>query len=216
MGEPHKKIVDMEIDITESLTVLKMEDDSNSGSGHYSDLVDVPEANFGTGEDAYATPVQFQEQRPPFSASSSNNGNVEVRQVSRKSTAGMQNMGTDKEYEYSETQRQVQKQPKELAKLEDDLQFMENFDPENSSRNLQKRKKRYHHNDGRLVQYADDFEVCDCLRPQCPGCHLPCRSCGDRRCGKDCRVNRKWIYDGVEVEGRSLEFTNPNSTTFSS
>ncbi|XP_035702337.1 ARL14 effector protein isoform X1 [Folsomia candida] len=94
------------------------------------------------------------------------------------------------------------------------LQFMQDFDPQKSSRNQQKKKKRYHHNDGRLVQYADDFDDCDCLRPNCVGCHMPCPSCNDTRCGSECRVSRKWIYETVEIEGSNVEFRNPHSSSF--
>jgi len=96
----------------------------------------------------------------------------------------------------------------------EDLKFMQNFDPQTSSRNQQKKKKRYHHNDGRLIQYADDYELCDCLRPNCTGCHFKCPSCEDRRCGHECRVNRKWLYEAVEIEGTALEFRNPHYSSF--
>jgi hypothetical protein len=50
-------------------------------------------------------------------------------------------------------------------------------------------RKRYHPTDGRLIQFADDFEICDCLQPNCRGCHYPCKACGDLRCGKECRYD---------------------------
>jgi len=58
-------------------------------------------------------------------------------------------------------------------------------------------RKRYHPVDGRLIQYADDYDICDCLQPMCPGCHYPCKSCGDNRCGKECRYVRTLRYHAV-------------------
>jgi len=130
---------------------------------------------------------------------------VVVRSVSKKSTGGMQRVLKDPVPPPIEA-------PKPRFALEE-LKFMQDFDPTTSSRQ-QKRKKRYHPIDGRLIQYADDFDDCDCLKRDCPGCHYPCRTCGDRRCGHECRVNRKWIYDSVEIEGRNQELKNPHSSSF--
>uniref|UniRef100_A0A2S2R8K3 ARF7 effector protein n=1 Tax=Sipha flava TaxID=143950 RepID=A0A2S2R8K3_9HEMI len=57
-------------------------------------------------------------------------------------------------------------------------------------------------------------DSCDCLETDCPGCFLPCESCGSVKCGVVCRVGREWNYEFVIVEGR-YNFPDEVETTFS-
>ncbi|CAG7834677.1 unnamed protein product [Allacma fusca] len=95
--------------------------------------------------------------------------------------------------------------------LNDEMKFMADFDPDNSLRKQKKNKRRYYYPDGRPIVNADEFEICDCLEPKCPGCHFPCKSCGDGRCGHECRTNRRWVYDTVEIEGRNKILKHPQT-----
>ncbi len=61
------------------------------------------------------------------------------------------------------------------------------------------RKNHVYDDDGLLL--ADGRDICDCLDNHCPGCHFPCLRCKSPKCGADCRCNRKWVYQEVEVEG---------------
>lgn len=58
---------------------------------------------------------------------------------------------------------------------------------------------------GRLLE--NSLDICDCLENDCPGCHFPCPKCGSEKCGSECRCERRWTYEQVEVEGTSLKFT---------
>lgn len=109
-----------------------------------------------------------------------------------------------------------------LEGLKVNNQFMENFNPKTSERMRRKKKKvqyfhssgrgrgahpsAFHGPDGSLVSSGKD--LCDCLIGDCPGCHFPCIKCGSGKCGKECRINRKWYYDKVEVEGSTLSWNN--------
>jgi len=66
-----------------------------------------------------------------------------------------------------------------------------------------------HDSDGRLVN-CGGLDLCDCLETSCPGCHYPCLKCGSGKCGTDCRVRRKYLYDHVMIEGTDTKIKNPS------
>lgn len=100
--------------------------------------------------------------------------------------------------------------------------FMENFNPKTSERVKRKKKKvQYFSSTGRTkglatqnVHAADGTiaatgkDLCDCLQGDCSGCHYPCLKCSSKKCGTECRMNRKWYYERVEVEGTKLYWMN--------
>ena len=59
---------------------------------------------------------------------------------------------------------------------------------------------------GILISCGKD--VCDCMDDSCPGCHFPCPKCRSNKCGNECRQNRKWMFESVELDG------NPNSVKY--
>ncbi|KAM8877328.1 ARL14 effector protein isoform 1-T1 [Synchiropus picturatus] len=63
-------------------------------------------------------------------------------------------------------------------------------------------KSRVYDNKGRLLSNGKD--MCDCLDIDCMGCFNPCPECGSRKCGVECRCDRKWLYEQVEVEGGAI------------
>jgi len=63
-----------------------------------------------------------------------------------------------------------------------------------------KSKKTVHDETGKLIETGQD--LCDCLIPECPGCHFPCPKCSSEKCGCTCRCNRKWTYDFVCVDSK--------------
>lgn len=63
-------------------------------------------------------------------------------------------------------------------------------------------KSRVYDTKGRLLSNGRD--MCDCLDVDCMGCFYPCPRCGSRKCGVECRCDRKWLYEQVEVEGGEI------------
>ncbi|CAH8671396.1 unnamed protein product [Schistosoma rodhaini] len=50
---------------------------------------------------------------------------------------------------------------------------------------------------GRLLGTLD--YSCDCLKSECPGCHLPCRRCHSTFCGASCRIYRTYRVNEVKL-----------------
>lgn len=93
--------------------------------------------------------------------------------------------------------------------------FMDNFDPERSSREMRKVQRKIYTERKRKALYDDKGslisghrDLCDCLIKDCVGCHYPCPKCGSEKCGAECRCNRTWCYSEIEVEGTSLKYVS--------
>lgn len=59
------------------------------------------------------------------------------------------------------------------------------------------------------VHIATSVDLCDCLVENCVGCFFPCSKCGSEKCGIDCRVHRKYIYEEIEYDGYEIVVKNP-------
>lgn len=93
--------------------------------------------------------------------------------------------------------------------------FMENFNPETSSRERRKLNRKIRNagtakrHPGALydehgIHIVSGLDICDCLFPDCPGCFYECPKCTATKCGLECRVNRKFVYEQVDFEGMKL------------
>lgn len=51
------------------------------------------------------------------------------------------------------------------------------------------------------IHVGSNKDACDCLQVDCPGCHFPCSKCGSPKCGVECRSNRSWVYEQLEIDG---------------
>ncbi|KAG7310565.1 hypothetical protein JYU34_003356 [Plutella xylostella] len=98
--------------------------------------------------------------------------------------------------------------------------FLENFDPETSARERRKLNRRNYSLGRKTKSLYDDCgrigatgkDLCDCLDETCPGCHFPCPKCSSGKCGHECRMNRKWMYDRIEIEGNDFVVKNDYKT----
>ncbi|XP_071444528.1 uncharacterized protein [Hetaerina americana] len=99
-----------------------------------------------------------------------------------------------------------------LEKLtQNNMKFMENFDPKRSNRERRKLLRKTHARRNRIDIYGLDgalvscgINLCDCMDFCCPGCHFPCPRCHSPKCGHECRVNRKGTYDDIEIYGTNI------------
>ncbi|XP_049834502.1 ARL14 effector protein isoform X2 [Schistocerca gregaria] len=98
-----------------------------------------------------------------------------------------------------------------------DMKFMENFNPETSNREKRKLTRKISHGgrrqaaslyDDRGIYIATGKDLCDCLDETCVGCHFPCPKCRSNKCGQECRVNRKFVYEQIEIEGTDIVIKN--------
>ncbi|KPJ08717.1 Uncharacterized protein C11orf46-like [Papilio machaon] len=95
------------------------------------------------------------------------------------------------------------------------MHFLHDFDPETSARERRKlnrksyfmnRNKNIYNERGQIA--ATGRDLCDCLDEKCPGCHFPCPKCTSAKCGTECRINRKWMYEKIEIEGNDFCIKN--------
>lgn len=106
----------------------------------------------------------------------------------------------------------TEKMDRELSKMaignQEDTH--EKWTPESSNRETRKlTRKTYNQGSRKHIRYYDsagllrssNLDVCDCLIKSCPGCHFPCPKCGSHKCGHECRSDRRWVYDHLEIEG---------------
>ncbi|XP_014238480.1 ARL14 effector protein-like [Trichogramma pretiosum] len=95
-------------------------------------------------------------------------------------------------------------------------QFLGNFDPEQSEREKRKLNRRLTSGPKKASVYdengyhiATGQDLCDCLDSKCAGCHCPCPKCSSKKCGHECRVGRKYMYESIENEGSDQVTRNP-------
>jgi len=110
--------------------------------------------------------------------------------------------------------------------------FMNEFDPVNSNREKRKKERAQQSNtsastsgfnnsrrfssnkkgscmyDDKGHSLHDGADVCDCLRSDCPGCFFPCPKCRSPKCAHDCRINRRYTFESIEVEGTETVISN--------
>ncbi|WKY06929.1 hypothetical protein Q1695_006814 [Nippostrongylus brasiliensis] len=76
---------------------------------------------------------------------------------------------------------------------------------------MQEKRQIFHDKKGKLIVPGEEsITLCDCLIPECHGCHWPCASCGGRLCGPICQQNRKKFVSSVTVMGVTPEIVTRN------
>uniref|UniRef100_A0A1B6G6T2 ARF7 effector protein C-terminal domain-containing protein n=1 Tax=Cuerna arida TaxID=1464854 RepID=A0A1B6G6T2_9HEMI len=98
---------------------------------------------------------------------------------------------------------------------DDEMKFMENFDPEKSKREQRKLSRKISNVTKRSTVYDDKGlhlktgrDLCDCLNANCEGCFFSCPKCRSFKCGQECRQNRRWMYESYHVQGTDKVVNN--------
>ncbi|KAL3273057.1 hypothetical protein HHI36_014512 [Cryptolaemus montrouzieri] len=118
------------------------------------------------------------------------------------------------------TRRQAALAKDSLTKRLEAEKFLGNFNPETSIRERKKLSRKInppstvrkppgalYDENGILISTGDD--LCDCLNDECTGCFFECTKCNSQKCGLECRVHRKFMYDQIEFHGYDTIFKNP-------
>lgn len=118
----------------------------------------------------------------------------------------------------------VQKNKRDMESI-NSSNFLDDFNPLNSQRERNKQQKnQYTFNKhvkkttkkitGALYDEHGRFkstgqDVCDCFSTDCSGCQMECEYCSSPKCGLRCRINRKFMYDAIEFDGKDKVINNP-------
>lgn len=137
--------------------------------------------------------------------------------VARKSTSASSSSSSSSNTDTNKKTINTRRQAALAKTLEvSNEKFMENFDPDRSLRERRKLSRRIgiRRPPGAIydefgIHIATDADLCDCLQKTCSGCHFPCPKCKSQKCGIECRVNRKYVYDQIEYQGCDLIVKNP-------
>ncbi|XP_036181596.1 ARL14 effector protein isoform X1 [Myotis myotis] len=71
-----------------------------------------------------------------------------------------------------------------------------------SDRQVIPAKSKVYDSQGLLI--FSGMDLCDCLDEDCLGCFYACPACGSTKCGAECRCDRKWLYEQIEIEGGEI------------
>ncbi|XP_072825808.1 ARL14 effector protein isoform X2 [Vicugna pacos] len=74
--------------------------------------------------------------------------------------------------------------------------------PAGSDRQVIPAKSKVYDSQGLLI--FSGMDLCDCLDEDCLGCFYACPACGSTKCGAECRCDRKWLYEQIEIEGGEI------------
>ncbi|XP_015677625.1 ARL14 effector protein-like, partial [Protobothrops mucrosquamatus] len=121
------------------------------------------------------------------------------------------------------SQQQIERQLKCLA-FQNPGPLLADFNPETREQqkkvcmsminqdcfNTTKKTLKKYDKHGHLISNKTD--LCDCLEKNCLGCFYPCPKCNSTKCGAECRCNRKWVYEQIQVEaGQIIRFPFRNN-----
>ncbi|XP_040184270.1 ARL14 effector protein isoform X1 [Rana temporaria] len=115
---------------------------------------------------------------------------------SKRSQAKGRSAKTLKALQFSNPGRQTDFTPETSAR---EKRRLTKSTPTGSERQSASSKNKVY--DSRGILITSGMDLCDCLDEDCMGCFYACRKCGSNKCGVECRCDRKWAYEQIEVEG---------------
>ncbi|XP_032080181.1 ARL14 effector protein isoform X2 [Thamnophis elegans] len=129
------------------------------------------------------------------------NGNAEVESEDRQRRRLDSDGRTTKALKFANPGRHTGFPPEAANKREKRKLQMKSTSV-NSDRQLIAAKSKVYDGQGFLL--FSGIDLCDCLDEDCLGCFYACSKCGSRKCGPECRCDRKWLYEQIEIEGGEI------------
>ncbi|KAJ1181889.1 hypothetical protein NDU88_007088 [Pleurodeles waltl] len=125
----------------------------------------------------------------------SNNANSSAAMQGKRKSKGRAAKAL-KSLQFANPGRQTEFTP-ETSKRE--KRRLQSKNTQSSDRQTLTSKSKVYDNQGLLL--FNGMDLCDCLDEDCLGCFYACPNCGSNKCGAECRCDRKWIYEQIEIEG---------------
>ncbi|XP_030048185.1 ARL14 effector protein-like isoform X1 [Microcaecilia unicolor] len=180
----------------------------------------MPVWNFPRSSQQSAVPRKNKGSRPPVRTgrlrarvSKMTDGSEELQVEKNIGVEELAELNCNPEKDFPKIQKQMQQIERQLKCLafQNPGPLVADFNPETR---LQKKKARMsqmneffttkkiiqkkYDKRGKLL--CNNRDLCDCLEEDCQGCFYPCPKCNSKKCGPECRCNRKWVYDRIQTE----------------
>ncbi|XP_062919193.1 ARL14 effector protein-like isoform X3 [Mobula hypostoma] len=147
----------------------------------------------------------MERERPPSAGSGNGSRHNAGKRAQRAQPASGSKARTTKalrSLQFANPGRQIKEFTPETSRRVKRKQQTKQPNQSNADRQTMPVKSKVYDSQGLLI--FSGLDRCDCLDEHCLGCFYPCPNCGSQKCGIECRCDRKWLYEQIEVEGGEI------------